>query len=330
MYKYKVVIENVTCSDTESIHSGDKLVLSGLIATGNKQKGYALPLLRINTGQTKSYPADTSLLFDDFSKESTIGIVVHAVDIDQNDGWYENKENIKNLAVEIGKAAVTAYSGNPIAGNESGKYIDTGFQFIDTIVTFFIKNDKNDTLGNAKGLVNFNELTLGQRGTKNFSQAFREHDDYGLLGIYIDYNDYSYTIIFRVECEFIMNPLGAICSKWESLGAETGFLGSPISIETKCPDKEGFFVHFQGGSIYWSEKTNAHIVKGSIRDKWAQMGWENSDAGFPIEDEKANSGNSVSQEFEKGVINKKGNEIEFVANRTRIRSRPRSDVFTPR
>ena len=60
------------------------------------------------------------------------------------------------------------------------------------------------------------------------------------------------------------------------------------------------------------------------------MGWENSDAGFPIEDEKANSGNSVSQEFEKGVINKKGNEIEFVANRTRIRSRPRSDVFTPR
>jgi|GEM_PF-6406043 len=321
MYKYKVFIENVTCNDTESIHSPDKLVLSGLIASGTKQKGYALPLIRINTHQTKSYPEDVSLLFDGYSKEAVIGIVVNAVDIDQNSGWYENKENISAFAKKIGEAAVTAYSGNPIAGSESGKYIDSGFQIIDTVVNFFINNDKDDVLGSAKGLIDFNEMEIGQRSTKRFEQVFRENDD-----IIVDYNDYSYKIRFRVECEFIMNPLGEICAKWESVGAENSFLGLPITVETQCPVKPGRFVHFQGGSIYWSEDTKAHIVKGDIRYKWEEMDWENGAAGFPCEEEKLDLNNYLSQKFEEGKIIKTRDEVKFVPNREILRQGPTTSV----
>ena len=47
---------------------------------------------------------------------------------------------------------------------------------------------------------------------------------------------------------------GPILTRWRELGAETGFLGFPTSDVASGSDvrAEGFFAHFQGGSIYWS------------------------------------------------------------------------------
>lgn len=47
---------------------------------------------------------------------------------------------------------------------------------------------------------------------------------------------------------------GPILARWRELGAETGFLGFPSSDMAPGTDvrAEGFFAHFQGGSIYWS------------------------------------------------------------------------------
>ncbi len=47
---------------------------------------------------------------------------------------------------------------------------------------------------------------------------------------------------------------GPILARWRELGAETGFLGFPSSDVAPGTDvrAEGFFAHFQGGSIYWS------------------------------------------------------------------------------
>lgn len=83
----------------------------------------------------------------------------------------------------------------------------------------------------------------------------------------------------------LINVHGAIFMKWQDLGGEHSFLGRPIQPETFCPDQHGVYVHFQGGSIYWTPETGAQIVYGEIRNKWSAMGWERSLLGYPTTDE---------------------------------------------
>lgn len=73
--------------------------------------------------------------------------------------------------------------------------------------------------------------------------------------------------------------------KWRQLNGAAGFLGQPTTNEASTPVKPGLFRHFQGGSIYWSAATGSHEVHGLIRAKWAKMGWEQSELGFPKSDE---------------------------------------------
>jgi len=79
---------------------------------------------------------------------------------------------------------------------------------------------------------------------------------------------------------------GAILAKYQELGAESSFLGYPVTDESGTPDGIGRFNHFQAGSIYWTPATGAHEVHGLIRDYWSAHGWErNAALGYPISDE---------------------------------------------
>lgn len=96
---------------------------------------------------------------------------------------------------------------------------------------------------------------------------------------------------------------GAIGEKWAQLGGEGGFLGAPLTDETGTPDGVGRFNHFAGGSIYWTPETGAHEVHGTIREKWANMGWETSRLHYPIRDEQGMSdGRGRYSEFQGGTI----------------------------
>ncbi|HTL34327.1 MAG TPA: C39 family peptidase [Kofleriaceae bacterium] len=94
---------------------------------------------------------------------------------------------------------------------------------------------------------------------------------------------------------------GAIRDKWRDLGWEAGALGYPTSNETKTPDNVGRFSVFQRGSIYWTPVTGAHEVRGAIRDKYMQTGWESGPLGYPVSDEYAVAGGRKS-DFEHGSI----------------------------
>ena len=76
-----------------------------------------------------------------------------------------------------------------------------------------------------------------------------------------------------------------INAKYNALGGAGGFLGSTTTAVTICPDGQGYFRHFQNGSIYWHPRTGAHEVHGIIRARWAEMGWERSFLGYPTTDE---------------------------------------------
>src|SRR5260370_13056505 len=96
---------------------------------------------------------------------------------------------------------------------------------------------------------------------------------------------------------------GAIRDKWVALGSEQSFLGSPVTNETVTPDGVGRFNHFQGGSIYWTPSTGAFEVHGAIRDKWAELGWEQSYLGYPVTDETpAPDGVGRYNNFQGGMI----------------------------
>jgi uncharacterized protein with LGFP repeats len=93
---------------------------------------------------------------------------------------------------------------------------------------------------------------------------------------------------------------GEIRVKWAQRGGERS-LGLPLTDELGTPDGRGRFNHFEGGSIYWTPETGAHDVRGAIRDKWEELGWERSRLGYPTSDQRQH-GEILSNEFEGGAI----------------------------
>lgn len=81
---------------------------------------------------------------------------------------------------------------------------------------------------------------------------------------------------------------GPIRAKWAATGWEAGPMGYPTTEQKGTPDKVGRYNHFSGSggaSIYWTQATGAHTVYGTIRSKWAAMGWETG-LGYPTTDQK--------------------------------------------
>lgn len=95
---------------------------------------------------------------------------------------------------------------------------------------------------------------------------------------------------------------GSIRERWSQIGWETGPLGYPSTDELTAPDGIGRFNHFdKAGSIYWTPSTPASDVYGSIRVRWAALGWEKSYLGYPRSGE---FGNSLGRrnDFQRGYI----------------------------
>jgi hypothetical protein len=93
----------------------------------------------------------------------------------------------------------------------------------------------------------------------------------------------------------------AIAKKYAELGGASGFLGAAQTGEQTCPDGIGRYVHYAGGSLYWSPATGAHAIYGAIRDKWAALGWERCAAlGYPTTDEADAPGGGRFNNFEHG------------------------------
>lgn len=94
---------------------------------------------------------------------------------------------------------------------------------------------------------------------------------------------------------------GDILRKYRSTGGEDGPLGLPIGNEQPAPNG-GRRTIFQGGAIYWTPQTGAHIVRGAIRDTWEhENGGAGGPLGYPVSDEEPVPGGRQSQ-FQHGTI----------------------------
>lgn len=89
---------------------------------------------------------------------------------------------------------------------------------------------------------------------------------------------------------------------WARNGWEAGPIGYPTSDEIVNPDGIGRRQHFASGDIYW-KLNEAYAVRGAIRDKWAEAGWEAGYLGYPTSDEFATpDGVGSGARFEHGMI----------------------------
>ncbi|MGH3646295.1 MAG: LGFP repeat-containing protein [Micromonosporaceae bacterium] len=68
-----------------------------------------------------------------------------------------------------------------------------------------------------------------------------------------------------------------------------------------CGSREAYHSEFDHGSIYWSEKTGARLVRGEIRAEWRRLGGAYGPLGLPVEDERADGPVRYS-DFERGTI----------------------------
>lgn len=94
---------------------------------------------------------------------------------------------------------------------------------------------------------------------------------------------------------------GAIRDKWAAYGWENSALGFPITDETMAGKDNGRYNLFGGGAIYWSARSGAHPVWGTIRNDWEGTGAENGRYGYPTSDEY-DFEKGKAQDFQNGRI----------------------------
>jgi len=145
------------------------------------------------------------------------------------------------------------------------------------------------------------------------------------------YNHFQYGSIYWSPNSGAHEIYGLIRDKWAQLGWERSTLGYPTTGETGTPDGVGRYNHFEHGSIYWTNATGAWKVDGSIRDKWASMGWETSCLKYPTGDSYAmftNGGRflGMRQTFQGGTIT----EYDGSAPTSSCANRPPIIIIHPR
>jgi hypothetical protein len=139
----------------------------------------------------------------------------------------------------------------------------------------------------------------GRRGWENSSLGFPTTDAFAITGgVGQHFAAGSVTWSAGTGAHSIS---GAIRDAWAAKGGPDSYLHLPVTDEQRTPDGRGWFSHFQGGSVYWSAPTGAHVIGGAIRDAWARTGWERGRLGYPLTDETPINGGWAAH-FQGGSI----------------------------
>lgn len=97
------------------------------------------------------------------------------------------------------------------------------------------------------------------------------------------YQDFEHGKVYWTASLGAHAVIGGIREKWDQLGYEWN-LGYPVNNEIGGLKNGGSWQQFENGVIYWSPSTGAHANRGEVRNKYGQMGFENSYLGYPIDD----------------------------------------------
>lgn len=106
---------------------------------------------------------------------------------------------------------------------------------------------------------------------------------------------------------------GEVYTKYVAVGGENSPLGAPEEPQEAGPNG-GEYQDFEGGTIYWSPDSGAHIVWGDIREAWEAAGGANGSLGYPVSDETDLPGGGKQSEFTGGTITWVDGEVTVTTN----------------
>ena len=93
---------------------------------------------------------------------------------------------------------------------------------------------------------------------------------------------------------------GGIRERWAKLGWQGGAMGYPTGPEVW--DGRGWWQNYEHGAIVGTAKLGFWESKGGIRERWARMGYQGGQAGYPTSSEYYDGNQTWHQEYEHGVI----------------------------
>ena len=79
------------------------------------------------------------------------------------------------------------------------------------------------------------------------------------------------------------DAVDTINDRYATFGGESSLLGIPTADAIDVPG--GAVREYQGGAIYFSKDTGAHVMYGAILDRYRALGGPSSELGFPTNDE---------------------------------------------
>ena len=86
------------------------------------------------------------------------------------------------------------------------------------------------------------------------------------------------------------DAVNAIDDRYTVFGGEGSLLGTPTGQAVDVPG--GAERDYQGGAIYYSKDTGAHVMYGAILDRYRNLGGPGSELGFPKNDESDTGDNT--------------------------------------
>lgn len=188
-YNIEVILDSLHCRDTESIHSSDKFALAGAVFTDIHTEGTILPIMRINDGEHRTLKR---VLFNNKSHNPIVGINLQAWDIDENDSWVDNEEDIKKISSAIAQGIKLI----PKYGTIAGFILDGVNELVPEIVNGIIKFDNNDQLLNYSKWIEISIPENEKFHQKKLQIGFKREDWTG-------YSSFDYTIELTINCTLI-------------------------------------------------------------------------------------------------------------------------------
>ncbi|SNR57039.1 hypothetical protein [Blastococcus mobilis] len=96
---------------------------------------------------------------------------------------------------------------------------------------------------------------------------------------------------------------GAVAGAFARQRWEQGPLGYPTSAQVCGLVGGGCLQRFQGGTIYATTATGAHVILGPIGDAWGAQRWEQGPLGYPMGDQRCGlAGGGCLQSFQGGTV----------------------------
>jgi hypothetical protein len=191
-WKFDVTLDRLYCADPESVHSNDKFALAGAVTTGVDHAGFVMPTMRPPKHQYSYFPPDLTHIFSGMSNESKIGLVLRAWDLDDNEGWVDNRETIQ----EVSSAIAEGIGALPGVGTVAGLVLKGVSTVVPLIIDAFVSWDENDLLLDHATVVEMPQATPYIPTSAPYSVHFSKSDPTGQ-------SDFDYTLYLTITCEWL-------------------------------------------------------------------------------------------------------------------------------